>query len=333
MLNVLIAVKGIRHQDTCSRLTPNELDDKKLAEIFEGVIQNGVTKDGRVDADKAKFSREFAVCLLRTRFLFDQYIIKRKFEDNDNDGVWSLESLVISKEGKNRTAHSSTTEFKKSNEKKRTSDKRAKINLMLQSALRVSYTSPKSMHWITELLIWLSKKVFCQLEPNLAELIFFSDEAERIAKEPVKLFCDNGNFNMGLSTPHIVFNYLDYLLWRQNQEKYDDFAFEFRTTVEHWYPQHPSEGTIEQWTDGVDQFGNLALLQRNTNSLLSNRSPLTKKHNMQKMIAKGSLKLRIMSDLTTGNNSLEAAKKWRDEDCRKHGDEMIDLLIKACELS
>lgn len=32
---------------------------------------------------------------------------------------------------------------------------RNKECMMIQSALRVSYTSPKVMHWITELLIWL----------------------------------------------------------------------------------------------------------------------------------------------------------------------------------
>lgn len=29
---------------------------------------------------------------------------------------------------------------------------------MIQSALRVSYTSPKVIHWITELILWLFNK-------------------------------------------------------------------------------------------------------------------------------------------------------------------------------
>ena len=51
-----------------------------------------------------------------------------------------------------------------------------------------------------------------------------------------------GLYEMGVNTPHIVFNYLDYLLWKANVEKYNDFSFEFRNSVEHWYPQTPIGG-------------------------------------------------------------------------------------------
>ena len=51
-----------------------------------------------------------------------------------------------------------------------------------------------------------------------------------------------GLYEMGVNTPHIVFNYLDYLLWKDNVEKYNDFSFEFRNSVEHWYPQTPIGG-------------------------------------------------------------------------------------------
>lgn len=96
---------------------------------------------------------------------------------------------------------------------------------------------------------------------------------------------------MGVNTPHIVFNYLDYLLWYYDREGYSDFTFEFRNSVEHWYPQNPSEGTFEQWKDGVDQFGNLCIIQRNVNAKFSNMSPEAKKSTFKNMIAKGSIKL------------------------------------------
>ena len=91
----------------------------------------------------------------------------------------------------------------------------------------------------------------------------FSDAIEEIAKNAVREqffdVCEDGVYAMGVNTPHIVFNYLDYLLWMSEPKKYDDFTFEFRNSVEHWYPQNPSEGTFESWTDGVDQFGNLCI--------------------------------------------------------------------------
>lgn len=68
---------------------------------------------------------------------------------------------------------------------------------------------------------------------------------------------------------HIVFNCLDFLLWKSESKKYVDFTFEFRNSVEHWYPQNPSEGTFESWIDGVDQFGNLCIIQYNVNSKFS----------------------------------------------------------------
>lgn len=85
----------------------------------------------------------------------------------------------------------------------------------------------------------------------------------------------------------------DYLLWNDDwngkKKKYSDFVFEFRNSVEHWYPQNPSEGTFEQWKDGVDQFGNLCIIQRNVNSKFSNMSPEAKKSTFKDMIVKGVL--------------------------------------------
>ena len=205
---------------------------------------------------------------------------------------------------------------------------------MLQSALRVSYTSPKVMHWITDLLIWLSESNCKNTEEEL--IVNYGQKIESIAQNAVnelflKKFQDN-NYAMGVNTPHIVFNYLDYLLWENNKKKYSDFVFEFRNSVEHWYPQHPSEGTFESWNDGVDQFGNLCIIQRNVNSKFSNMSPEAKKSTFEKMIEKGSIKLRIMSELTKkiANEDKTASACWKAKVCKQHETEMIDILRNAC---
>lgn len=125
-------------------------------------------------------------------------------------------------------------------------------------------------------------------------------------------------------------NYLDFLLWKGNQNKYQDFSFEFRNSVEHWYPQNPSEGTFEPWKDGVDQFGNLCIIQRNVNSKFSNMSPEAKKSTFKEMISKGSLKLRIMSDLTEKKAGQPASLAWREFIYKQHEDEMLALLREAC---
>ena len=189
------------------------------------------------------------------------------------------------------------------------------------------------MHWITDLLIWLSEDDCLHTEEE--HIVKYGQEIESVAKEAVKeLFfekCKDENYSMGVNTPHIVFNYLDYLLWESNKGKYDDFVFEFRNSVEHWYPQHPSEGTFEAWNDGVDQFGNLCIIQRNVNSKFSNMSPEAKKSTFREMIGKGSLKLRIMSELTEKKGNKTASACWKDEECKSHEAKMIDILKNACK--
>ena len=218
--------------------------------------------------------------LLRSRFLFDQFIIKRESIGDDQDGRWSLKELRTSGAGSAKKPYYADTSLRYKSEWEKTYAPRNKECLMIQSALRVSYTSPKVMHWITELLVWLFNN-------NETERYKLTDEAERIAAEAVmENFLDLGNYELGVQTPHVVFNYLDYLLWKEGKEKYKDFVFEFRNSVEHWYPQHPSEGTFEAW-DGIDTFGNLCIISRSVNSKFSNLSPASKMDTYRGMVQEG----------------------------------------------
>jgi hypothetical protein len=218
------------------------LDDKKLIDAFNRVVLYGVSKEGKIKDNKGDFSRRFIICLLRTRYLFDKYIIKREYANDSTDGEWSLKSLYVSGQQSKKKPYYKNSKFTQSGEWTSTNDKRNKTNIMIQSALRVSYTSPKVMHWITKLLIWLSEGDCKHIRND--DIIWFNEVAEDIAIEAVKEnffnVCQDGVYDMGVNTPHIVFNYLDYLLWHNDCEgkgKYNDFIFEFRNSVEHWYPQ------------------------------------------------------------------------------------------------
>lgn len=212
---------------------------------------------------------------------------------------------------------------------------------MLQSLLRVSYTSPKIMHWITELMRWLyldsNRDDMSQFETVIEEYICFGAESNANGSVTVKDYLDAGNYDMGVNTPHLVFNYLDYLLWKRNQGKYSNFVFEFRNSVEHWYPQHPSEGTFEQWASdaGVNNFGNLCIIQRNVNSKFSNMSPESKQSTFEDMISKGSIKLRIMAEIVRDmiHDGINPNKEWKESAYMKHGKEMLEILWNACEVS
>ena len=298
------------------------LDDKLLLKDFAKVIACCEKRgDKRIKDVKRWFAHTFIRFLLRSRFLFDKFIIKREYAGDDQEGVWSLKELCTSGAGYKKKAYYANTRLRYENEWEKTYAPRNKECLMIQSALRVSYTSPKVMHWITELLVWLFNN------NNKTERYKLTDEAERIAAEAVKdNFLAAGNYELGVQTPHVVFNYLDYLLWKEDKEKYKDFVFEFRNSVEHWYPQHPSEGTFEAW-DGIDTFGNLCIISRSVNSKFSNLSPESKMKSYKKMVQKGSLKLRIMGDIIERGTS----ETWRQSACAKHEKKMISLLCEAVQ--
>ena len=333
------------------------LDDKRLLNDFNEVISDGRMEGKRIKDNKREFARRFILFLLRSRFLFDQFIIKREYAGGDQEGIWSLKALCAVE---SRPSYVNTR-LCSPNEGEETYAPRNKECLMIQSALRVSYTSPKVMHWITDLLKWLFNNYDTEGMPNLPEA------AERIAAKAVQTFLRSGKYKskfpyvitfyavqtflkageykfgvqtpdvvfnyldyllwkdyaLGVQTPHIVFNYLDYLLWKENKEKYNNFVFEFRNSVEHWYPQNPSEGSFEKW-DKRDRFGNLCIISRSVNSKFSNLSPESKMKTYEKMVQKGSLKLRIMGDIIEGCSS----KKWKDSKCVEHEIEMISILTQ-----
>jgi len=337
-LKVFIALNDVEHENADAKIIDELLDDKKLIDAFNRVVSHGIYQDGKIADNKEEFSRRFIICLLRTRYLFDKYIVKREYANDSADGEWSLKSLYVSGQQSKKKPYYRNSKFTKSGEWASTNDWRTKTNIMIQSALRVSYTSPKVMHWITKLLIWLSEGDCKHIKND--DITSFDVVAEEIAIDAVKEnffnVCQDGIYAMGVNTPHIVFNYLDYLLWyfdRESKKKYTDFIFEFRNSVEHWYPQNPSEGTFEQWKDGVDQFGNLCIIQRNVNSKFSNMSPEAKKSTFKDMIAKGSIKLRIMSELTQKNGDKVASLYWKETMYKKHEEEMLKYLMDACGIS
>ena len=276
------------------------MEDIKLLEEYKELF--------KIKSKDKNFSISFMDCLLRCRYLLDFYIIKREYSEENKDGDWSLKWLNKSKED---TAYY-TEAFD------------LKHNLMLQATMRVSFTSPKIMHWITESLKWLYER-----GSNWTTDEEYSIKLKSIIKDSVNanLFDKDGYESLGVETPHIAFNYLDYLLWEEDQKKqkkYTDFSFEYRTSVEHWFPQHPSEGTFQKWEQAeVDHFGNLCLIQRNVNSKFSNLEPHSKKTTFKEMISKGSLKLRLMAEKTTENVD------WKNV-YEGFGEEMLNKLADAC---
>ena len=320
-----------------------QLDDKNLLDEYKELFRNGHIKSCTVEPDKEKESmvKTFILFMLKIRYFYDKYIIKREFvlnnknEIQNEDGEWSLQKLIyyITKKGYKNVNFEDT--FK------------TKDSLMIQAAMRVSYTSPKVMHWITSTLIYLSSESFD--ENQLCKY------CEDYVKKSVTInFLEHYSTSNppGLDTPHIVFNYLDYLLWKENPTLYSDsFDFEFRTSVEHFYPQHPSEDSFPKWfevnekntkdtnSESFNIFGNLCLLQRNINAKFSNLSPTSKIGSYESTIDKGSLKLRLMRESINSfkrtNNASDSItnKEWARYKglAYVHEERMLNKLKSACK--
>lgn len=369
------------------QVLPDMLDDGKLKQTFDDLKSACCGAGGKEE----KFAREFVECMLCCRVLFDAFIVKRERRGSVTDdsevndgGAWSLKRFVCSCGGKRGTRKGyCVNTFRAGGRKKknREADDPEERQVKLQACLRVSYTSPKVMHWITRALLFLHEKAFYYDEngvryADFADIASLADALvkdyerclESVAQEGVKAakgfeewINSEGGVPalgvpaLGVATPNIVFNYLDYILWRDRvweghkrskrknartdyvlkypEVRYDDFDFTFRTSVEHFYPRHPKNG--EKWEGGegggVDNFGNLAILSRSKNASFSNSLPSAK--NVDNGILSSSafsLKLRVMAAMLKENKSVDDADAWwREGGSRLHAEEMRGLLKEA----
>lgn len=352
------------------QVLPGMLDDGKLKQTFDALAGG--------KEERAKFAREFVECMLCCRVLFDAFIVKREKRGSVTDdsevndgGAWSLKRFVCNggKRGARKGYCVNTFVADGRKKKNRDADDPEERQVKLQACLRVSYTSPKVMHWITRALLFLHEKAFYYdetgiIHTNFADIAGLADALvkdyerclESVAQEGVKaaegfekwINSEGGVPALGVATPNIVFNYLDYILWRDRvwkedkrskrknahtyyelkypEVRYDDFDFTFRTSVEHFYPRHPKNGA--EWKEdecgGVDNFGNLAILSRSKNSSFSNSLPSAKNvDNGIRSSSAFSLKLRVMAAMLKENKSVDDADAWwREGGSRLHAEEM-----------
>ena len=242
----------------------------------------------------------FIFALLKLRFLFDAYIIKREFARNyREEGKWALQRLVAYRDGN-----------QKKPQYKATYDVDDGVNnqaILLQSALRITYTSPKTMHWIS---LALSKLCGNESADTISLLEKYS--CEKIVSADYK----NAK---GFAIDRIVFTYLDYVLLRDKKAVMPEgFYFQFRTSIEHFYPQNPIGD--KRWKSAdLNCFGNLALVSVSANSKFSNLPPKSKVDTYRQEIIMQSPKLELMADLIENS-------EWTTKLAQQHDKDMLSLL-------
>ena len=312
------------------------LDDKQLIDQFELRLlkQN----------DPVKTVQDFVFALLKCKYLFDQFVIKREFAKGSDS--WSLKRLRWYSE----KSTSYTNTFNEND------GSYVDINrqiLMLLSAFHVSTPTLVYKHWLNGALYYLfnahsaenqidARKYLGYLEHLASAFVFQNFLAEQEPKsyfeiiygkeaplQPVVL-SDKTQKKMrfGMIANNLVFNYLDYLLWCRDRNKAEvvkRFEFTFRSSVEHFYPQHPMDGFRTLPDTSLHSFGNLS---HSKNSRLSNFQPKQKQEYFEANLERNeidSLKLLAMMELMKKNN------QWGEEEIATHEAEMLAVLTSGSD--
>lgn len=312
-----------------------DLDDSRLVPIFEKL---GITKN----KDEAL---GFIRHLLELRWLFDCLIIKRDREEKSREGdevkgAWSLK--YWERNGCKNTVGNLVG-----------SKDEEKLNrqiLMIESCLRLSYTSPRSMHWLTKILGFLYEQYqkngggVAHIDPKEVLGMAEGFAAAAVSEDFLKL--NNMERRLGQKTPNIVFHFLDYVLWKNRDTdevkklfstvepkiRVENFVFMFRNSVEHFLPRTYKGDFAGDWENAregskpaIDRFGNLAIVTTSLNSQLSNETPAEKVTTLRskKSSADVSLKLRLMAASVKGGI-------WHYQTACEHENQMLALLKRAC---
>ncbi|MEN9302157.1 MAG: hypothetical protein RL264_586 [Bacteroidota bacterium] len=300
------------------------LDDKRLIEIFQSEI--------RTTNDPIKFATEFGYNLLKMKFLFDKYIIKREFIAGTDK--WSLKRLKWYEGNKVSYVNSFGEETDEELHENRTI-------LMLLSMFHVSTPTLVYKHWLNAALKYLyyadlvDGKSYIEYLEGLAKDFVFGRFLAKVPQEYFDLIYGQGGrrylwdsldlskLTFGNISNNLVFNYLDYLLWRDysgSNGAVKGYEFTFRSSVEHYYPQHPKEGFGQLEPVYLNAFGNLCLISHSKNSALSNFMPTAKKE-FYKNNTIDSIKQFIMMTEYDSEN-------WGTISINDHSTKMIETLKK-----
>lgn len=331
--NFLLQVLSLTaHQQGATEGVP--LDDKQLVAQFElHVLQQ---------EDPIAATQAFVHALLKSKFLFDQCILKREFAQG-SDG-WSLKRLHF-------YSDKSVSYINSFDDGESEHEGVNRQVLMLLSAFHVSTPTQVYKHWLNGALRYLflahnrespirASAYLEHLEQLARRFVFLRFLTEGEGQSYYSMIYGEASNWPGLEHDELspmlrygtirnnfVFNFVDYLLWRRDLGKNEitrRFEFTFRSSVEHFSPQHPMDGYTAMPNATLHAFGNLCLISHSKNSRLSNYQPKQKYEHFEAGIKHhqiDSLKLLSMLDLMKKNDG------WTEDEVVEHEKEMLDLLM------
>lgn len=254
--------------------------------------------------------------LLFYRVVFDRFIVTviedEKSEDNTKWILHKPERYYNEKQKNNRLIYKNSFE--------QFQDPIIKCLSMLQ----VTFRTKKYKNYLQEILSWFVEAKDLEIQPKefLNKLNVLVLEAYNNNKNFEKLV-HLPYYNEGTSTPHFLFNFIDYLYWTEKPDKFN-FEFKYRNSVEHHLAQSFKKPENEAV---IDCLGNLCLVSKSGNSKMNNEAPEGKASENGKYYKKGlPAKQLIMYDKT----NLE--HQWGETEILNHYNDILDLLMRRNEI-
>ncbi|WP_151834051.1 DUF262 domain-containing protein [Acinetobacter ursingii] len=304
------------------------LDDKQLIDQFEKHIL--LKGQGNQEHERViENVKGFMFTLLKCKFIFDQYIVKRDYSTDHDD--WSIKKL---KRYENTGSYVNTFEVNNTDIAQRV--------LLLMTAFHVSTPTLSYKYWLNGALYWLyqnkdksvsdyfnalqhlARKFIFQRYLNEKQMDYFDLIYGNQTIDDFKI--DQSKLSFGNIENNFVFNYLDFLIYcdaeNSNDKVIKSFKFTQRSSVEHFYAQQIEGERDKLDHENLHRFGNLCLISSSKNSSIGNRSPSAKRDYFMPEIRKGkidTLKLYLMIQ------TLEEEKVWKKEQILDHEKKMLDL--------
>ena len=296
------------------------LYDKWLVGTFDNVFKK--------KKNQSKFAKDFAICLLECRYLLDSYVLKRNREDN-----WGIFKMATTLSQGTLKAYPKNT-FGDSD----ILDSKNEL-VMIQSMFHFSTPAFNYKNWLNGALSFLydSKPSGDDgfMEEYLAHMKslarsymldwFFSGKKAIDIQDIIHEFNAQPQhtykqieknipqvINQGTNVDAFIFNFYDFILWKESDGK-KDFHFTYRTSVEHFYPQHPTGGEpLDPKGKYLNSFGNLCLITTSMNSKFTNKLPMSKfeEYGADEKARSLSLKLQEMFDVVENNKARGRGKEW-----------------------
>ncbi|OBW95795.1 DUF262 domain-containing protein [Gallibacterium anatis] len=296
------------------------LKDKYLLNTFKEIV------------DKPATIKEFIILLLKVRLIFDRYIIKSKEEEDS----WILNGIKKYKDGSFREVNTFGTaleQLNKDSDKDGDTDDLSKNHIQIVQLLSMFHTSfRQNKSWLFDILEKLSKSSELENTYSLSAVEYI-EILEQLAYDYYKNSKRQELFKSGgQNIPNYIFNYLDYLLWKDWDNrgkdnkflKKSDFVFSLsRNSIEHYLAQSkrdsllPRNETEENKNRLLNSLGNLCLISHYQNSSLNDEVPSEKR----KRYESGSLKC-----ISPKQALMLSYEIWGKEEIEEHNEKMIDIL-------